>query len=60
MIYTKQKYYEAGTKFAKFLARKLQKKKADSTIYKIRDPDTKTLVFKREEIQTAFQKYYII
>ena len=58
MIYTKQKYYEAGTKFAKFLARKLQKQKADSTIYKIRDPDTKTLVLKREEIQTAFQKYY--
>ena len=58
MIYTKQIYYEAGTKFAKFLARKLQKQKADSTIYKIRDPDTKTLVFKREEIQTAFQKYY--
>ena len=60
MIYTKQKYYEAGTKFAIFFARKLQKQKADSTIYKIRDPDTKTLVFKREEIQTAFQKYYII
>lgn len=58
MIYTKQKYYEAGTKFAKLLARKLQKQKADNTIYKIRDQNTKTLVYKREEIQKCYNKLY--
>lgn len=58
MLFTKQKYYETGAKFAKLLARKLQKQKADITIYKIRDPRMKNLVHKREEIQTIFQNYY--
>lgn len=58
MFFTKQKYYETGSKFTKLLARKLQKQKADSTIHKIRNPITKDLVYKREEIQSAFQNYY--
>lgn len=58
MIYTKQKYYESGPKFSKLLARKLQKQQADGTIYKIRDPDSKILVYKTKEIQMAFQNYY--
>lgn len=58
MIYTKQKYYGSGPKFAKLLARKLQKQQADSTIYKIRDPETKAIVYKQNEIQLAFQNYY--
>lgn len=58
MIYTKQKYYESGSKFAKLLARKLQKQQSDNTIYKIRDPLSKALLYKQHEIQTAFQNYY--
>lgn len=57
MTYTKQKYYESGSKFAKLLARKLWKQQADSTIYKIRDPDSKTLLYKQNEIQMIFQNY---
>lgn len=58
MIYTKQKYYESGSKFAKQLARKLQKQQSDNTIYKIRDPHSKALLHKQYEIQMAFQNYY--
>uniref|UniRef100_A0A3B1J8B1 Reverse transcriptase domain-containing protein n=1 Tax=Astyanax mexicanus TaxID=7994 RepID=A0A3B1J8B1_ASTMX len=58
IIFTKQKYYEAGTRSAKLLAKKIKKQQADSTIYKIRDPQTKTVLCKCEEIQTAFKKYY--
>lgn len=36
-LFTRQKYYENGPKFTKLLARKLRKKEADSTIYKIQD-----------------------
>lgn len=57
-MYTKQKYYESGPKFSKFLARKLQKQQADSTIYKIKDPVSRAVVYKQKEIQTAFQNYY--
>lgn len=49
MFFTKQKYYETGSKFAKLLARKLQKQKADSIIHKIRDPITKDWYIKGEE-----------
>lgn len=58
MIYTKQKYYESGSKFAKLLARKLQKQQSDNTIYKIRNPHSKTLLHKQCEIQMSFQNYY--
>ena len=49
MIYTEQKYYESGPKFAKLLARKLQKQQADSTIYKIRDPVSKSTIYKQKD-----------
>lgn len=58
MIYTKQKYYESGSKFAKLLAWKLQKQQSDNTIYKIRDPYSKAVLHKQHEIQIAFQNYY--
>ena len=58
IIYTKQKYYESGPKFAKLLARKLQKQQADSTIHKIRDPVSISTVYKQKDIQVAFQNYY--
>lgn len=56
-MYTKQKYFEAGSKFAASIVRKLQKQKSD-TIYKIRDPTAKTLLYKREEIQIALWNDY--
>lgn len=58
MIYTKQKYYESGSKFTKLLASKLKKQQADNTIYKIKDPISKTCVYKQSEIQHIFQNYY--
>uniref|UniRef100_A0A3P9JT67 Reverse transcriptase domain-containing protein n=1 Tax=Oryzias latipes TaxID=8090 RepID=A0A3P9JT67_ORYLA len=58
MIYTKQKYYESGPKFAKLLASKLKKQEADSTIYKIKDPSSKICVHNQSEIQNIFLNYY--
>ena len=58
MIYTKQKYYESGAKFAKLLASKLQKQQTGNTICKIRDPNSKRCVYKQSEIKQAFQSYY--
>lgn len=58
MIYTKQKYYESGDKFAKLLMSKLKKQQADNSIYKIRDPNSKRCVYKQSEIKQAFQSYY--
>ena len=57
-IFTRQTYYESGAKSLKILARKLQKQRADNTIYKIRDIDSKTIQYKQEEIQRTFRKYY--
>lgn len=58
MIFTKQTYYESGAKSLKILARKLQKQRADNTIYKIRDTDSKTVQYNQDEIQKTFKKYY--
>lgn len=58
MIFTKQKCYEAGSKSTKLLARRLQKQRADSTIYKIRDPVSKNIHYKQDELQNTFKKYY--
>lgn len=58
MLYTKQKYYESGSKFLKLLAWKLQKQQVDNSIYKIRNLDSKTLSYKQNEIQMTFQNYY--
>ena len=58
MIFTKQRYYESGSKFSKLLARKLKQQQADNTIYKIRDPDSKNIVYKQSDIQRSFQKFY--
>ena len=58
MLYTKQKYYEGGSKYSKLLAYKLRKQQADSTIYKIRDPKTKNVYHQIEEIKDCFKVYY--
>lgn len=58
MVFTKQKYYESGSKSMKLLARKLQKQQTDNTIYKIRDLNSKNIQHKQNEIQKTFKKYY--
>ena len=58
MIFTRQTYYESGAKSQNILARKLQKQRADNTIYKIRDNDSKTIQYKQDEIRRTFRKYY--
>lgn len=42
----------------KLLAKELQKQQADDTIYKIRDPDSKRIQYKQDEIPKMFKKYY--
>ena len=58
MMYTKQKYYEGGSKYTKLLAYKLRKQQADNTIYKITDPNTKVTHHGLEEIKKCFTDYY--
>ena len=40
LIFTKQRYYEAGGKSLKLLSYKLRKQQADRTIHRIRNPTT--------------------
>lgn len=57
IMFSKQKYYENGSKFMKILAWKL-KQQADQTIYKARDPTTNTIQTKQEDIQDIFERFY--
>lgn len=57
-IFTKQRYYESGSRSARLLARRLHKQQADKTVYKIRDPVSKTTQYKQKEIQRTFENYY--
>ena len=57
MLFTKQKYYESGSKFSKVLAWKLRKQQADRTIFKIRD-NQKNTITKQENIQSIFESFY--
>lgn len=58
MLYTKQRYYENGSKFTKVLARKLKKLQADRTINKIRDFRKNTIESKQDKIQQIFESFY--
>lgn len=58
MLFTNRRYYENGSKFTKVLARKLKKQQADSTIYKIRDPNKNTIESKQDKIQGIFETFY--
>lgn len=58
MIYTKQRYYEAGSKSAKLLAYRLKKQQATRCVYKIKDPQTDLMMHRTEEIHKCFKDYY--
>lgn len=50
-MYTKQKYYEGGSKHARLLAFELQKQQADNTVHCIKDLATKQPHQDTEEIK---------
>ncbi len=58
MLYTKQKYYEGGSKYSKQLAYKLRKQQSDNAIHKIRDPKTRVIYHQIQEIKDCFKAYY--
>lgn len=58
MLFTKQKYYEIGSKSTKLLAYKLKKQQAKNSIYGVRDPHNGTVRYKTEDIQKCFELYY--
>lgn len=58
MTFLRQKYYEVGGKSAKLLAYKLKKQQLESTIHKIRDPNTNTVISKLDNIQKTFLDFY--
>lgn len=58
MLFTKQKYYERGSKYSKILAYKLRKQQAENAINKIRDPKTQNIYPHIKEIKNCFKEYY--
>lgn len=58
IAFLKQRYYEAGNKAAKILAYKLRKQQAERVVHKIKDPTTKQLKHKFQDILDTFKKYY--
>uniref|UniRef100_A0A3B1JE93 Reverse transcriptase domain-containing protein n=1 Tax=Astyanax mexicanus TaxID=7994 RepID=A0A3B1JE93_ASTMX len=58
IMFTKQKYYEDGSKSMKLLSRKLRQQQTNSTIFKIKDPENNVIQTKQEHIHKAFEKFY--
>ncbi len=56
--FTKQRYYEAGSKASKLLAWRLRKQQSENAVYKIRDPISKRITHELEGIQKAFEHFY--
>lgn len=56
--FTKQRYYEAGSKAYKLLAWRLRKQQSENTVHTIRDSVTKKVTYKLEGIQKACWKFY--
>ncbi len=56
--FAKQRLYENGPRALKLLAWRLRKQQAESAIFEIRDPKTKKVCHKLEDIQRIFENYY--
>lgn len=58
LMYTKQRYYEPGSKSAKLMAYKLKKQQSLRHVYKMKDHQTNSVVHKTEDIHKCFEFYY--
>lgn len=58
LLFLKQGYYEVGGRSTKWLAFKLRKQQADSTVYKIKHPKTGLIHHEVEKIQQSLETYY--
>ncbi len=56
--FAKQRFYENGPRALKLLAWRLRKQQAESAIFEIRDPKTKKVCHKLEDMQRIFENYY--
>lgn len=57
-MYTKQKYYEGGSKHARLLTFKLWKQQPDNTVYSIKDPVTKQIYQDIDNIKHSCKNFY--
>ena len=58
LLFTRQRYYEAGGKSMRLLAYRLRKQQADNTILRIRNPETGQIENSLEKIKESFNNYY--
>lgn len=56
--FTKQRYYEAGSKASKLLAWKLRKQQSENAVFMIKDPVSKKITQELDGIQKAFEHFY--
>ena len=56
--FTKQSFYESGSKATKILAKRLRAQQIKNTLQKIRDPTTNRITYEPDEIHKVFQNYY--
>uniref|UniRef100_A0A8C6U322 Endonuclease/exonuclease/phosphatase domain-containing protein n=1 Tax=Neogobius melanostomus TaxID=47308 RepID=A0A8C6U322_9GOBI len=58
LAFTKQKYYDGGTKSLKILSNRLKKQQSRATVVSIRNSKNNTLLTKKKEIAGEFAEYY--
>lgn len=56
IIYTKQNYYEAGSRSVKLLAYRLKKQETGRHVYKIKDPQAKSFEFYYNRLYSQIHK----